>query len=193
DDLGVIVNLREHRILSPGLHFGLIAILGLAGAVVSWRAFPNSRWIAAAVALQFVAILPVFVTERYRLAVVPGLLVFAALGLHRLRTSFLTANYSNAAVLLGVTALSALVISIPRHDPSLWALDAYNAGRFALETDNLAVADGHLRRAHALVPNNAETNFALGNLRFAQGDSAAAQNFYEATLGIDAEHKSALN
>jgi len=193
DDLGVIVNLREHRILSPGLHFGLIAVLGLAGAVVSWRAFPNSRWIAAAVALQFVAILPVFVTERYRLAVVPGLLVFAALGLHRLRTAFLTANYGNGAVLLGGTALSALVIAIPRHDPSLWALEAYNAGRFALETNNLAAAEHYLQRAHDLVPDNAETNFAFGNLRFSQGNATAARDFYETTLRIDTTHKGALN
>ncbi|MFN2622825.1 MAG: tetratricopeptide repeat protein [Chthoniobacterales bacterium] len=193
DDLGVIVNLHEPRILFPGLHFGLIAVLGLAGAVVSWRAFPNSRWVAAAVALQFVAILPVFVTERYRLAVVPGLLVFAALGLYRLWTTFSTANWGNAALQLGLTALSALLVAIPRHDPSLWALDAYNAGRFALETNNLAAAEHYLQRAHDLVPNNAETNFALGNLRFSQGDAAAARDFYEMTLRIDGKHKGALN
>jgi len=193
DDLGVIVNLREHRILFPGLHFGLIAVLGLAGAVLSWRAFPNSRWVAAAVALQFVSILPVFVTERYRLAVVPGLLVFAAFGLQQLWNSLSTADYGNAALQLGVTALSALFVSIPRHDPSLWALDAYNAGRFALETNNLPVAEHYLRRAHDFVPDNAETNFALGNLRFSQGNAPAARDFYEMTLRIDAKHKGALN
>jgi tetratricopeptide (TPR) repeat protein len=193
DDLGVIVNLREHRILFPGLHFGLIAVLGLAGAVLSWRAFPSSRWVAAAVALQFVAILPVFVTERYRLAVVPGLLVFAALGLHRLWIWLSTANYGNAALQLGVTALSALFVTIPRHDPSLWALDAYNAGRFALEANNLPAAEHYLRRAHDFVPDNAETNFALGNLRFSQGKAPAARDFYEMTLRIDGKHKGALN
>jgi tetratricopeptide (TPR) repeat protein len=193
DDLGVIVNLREHRILWPGLHFGLIAALGLAGAVFSWRAFPASRWIAAAIGLQLVAILPVFVTERYRLPVVPGLLVLAALGLHRLWNLFLDANYAKAAFQLGVVALAALLAAIPRHDPSLWALEAYTAGRFALETNNLSAAEHHLQRAHALVPDNAETNFALGNLRLAQGDSAAARDFYEATLKIDAQHKGALN
>ena len=193
DDLGVIVNLREHGVLFPGLHFGLIAVLGLAGAVVTWRAFPQSRWVGAAVALQFLAILPVFVTERYRLAVIPGLLILGALGLHRLWASFSATNYRNAALQLGVTALSAFVVAIPRDDPSLWALDAYNAGRFALETNNLAAAEHHLQRAHDLVPDNAETNFALGNLRFAQGNSAAARSFYETTLRIDSKHKGALN
>jgi len=193
DDLGVIVNLREHRVLFPGLHFGLIAVLGLAGAVVTWRAFPQSRWVAAAVATQFLAILPVFVTERYRLATVPGLLVLGALGLHRLRASLSATNYGNAVLQLGVTAVSAFLVAIPRPDPSLWALDAYNAGRFALETNNLAAAEHHLDRAHDLVPDNAETNFALGNLHFAQGDSAAARRSYETTLRIDSKHKGALN
>ena len=193
DDLGVIVNLREHRVLFPGLHFGLIAALGLAGAIFSWRAFPASRWIAAAIALQLAAILPVFVTERYRLPVVPGLLVFAALGLQRLWSNCAAARYANAALQVGILALSALFVAIPRHDPSLWALEAYNAGRFALETDNLAAAENHLQRAHALVPDNAETNFALGNLRLAQDDSAAARAAYEAVLGMDGKHKGALN
>jgi hypothetical protein len=81
DDLGVIAILREQGVVFPGLRFALVAMLGLSGAVFSWRAFPASRWIAAAIALQLLAILPVFVTERYRLGVVPGLLVLAALGL----------------------------------------------------------------------------------------------------------------
>jgi tetratricopeptide (TPR) repeat protein len=193
DDVGAIVNLREHRVLFPGLHFGLIAALGLAGAILSWRAFPASRWLAAAIALQLAAILPVFVTERYRLPVVPGLLVFAALGLQRLWNYLAMANYGRAALQLAVVALSAVFVTAPRHDPSLWALEAYNAGRFALGTNNLAAAEDHLQRARSLVPDNAETNFALGNLRLAQNNSGAARDFYQAVLKIEPQHKGALN
>jgi tetratricopeptide (TPR) repeat protein len=193
DDLGVIAILREQGVVFPGLRFALVAMLGLSGAVFSWRAFPASRWIAAAIALQLLAILPVFVTERYRLAVVPGLLVLAALGLVRLWNRCACGNYGVAALQLGVVAVSAWFVTIPRHDPSLWALDAYNSGRFALETNNLPVAEEYLVRAHALVPDNAETNFALGNLRLAQGDSLAAKAHYEAALRIDSKHKGVLN
>ena len=193
DDLGVIVNLREDGVLFPGLHFGLVAALGLAGAVFSWRAFPASRWIAAAIALQLVAILPVFVTERYRLPVIPGLLVLSALGLQRLWAHFANSEYPQAARQLGVVGLTTWLVAVPRHDASLWALEAYNAGRFALEMNNFSSAENHLRRAHSLVPDNAETNFALGNLRFAQDNAAAAREFYEATLRIDGQHKGALN
>jgi Flp pilus assembly protein TadD len=193
DDLGVIANLREHRVLFPGIYFGLVAVLGISGAIFSWRAFPVSRWVAAAILLHLAAILPVFVTERYRLAVVPGLLVLAGLGLHRLWVHIASGNYRNAALQMGSVAVSAFIVMLPRHDPSLWALEAYNAGRLALETNNLPLAEYHLQRAYALVPGNAETNFALGNLRLAQGDAPAAKNFYEAALKIDGKHKSALN
>ena len=193
DDLGVVAILRENGVVLPGLRFALVAALGLSGAVFAWRAFPTSRWIAAAIVLHVGAILPVFVTERYRLAAVPGLLVLAALGLERLWRRCSSGNYGGAALQLAVVALSAWFVTLPRHDSSLWALDVYNSGRFALENNNLALAEDHLQRAHALVPENAETNFALGNLRLAQGDSPAAKNLYQTALKIDSRHKGALN
>jgi tetratricopeptide (TPR) repeat protein len=193
DDLGMIAALREHRVIFPGLHFALLAALGIPGAMFSWRAFPGSRWIVAAIALQMLAILPVFVTERYRLAIVPGLLVLAALGLEQLWRQSAAGKYREVALQLAVVAASAWVVSLPRHDPGLWALGAYNSGRLALETNDLRSAEPHLLRAYELVPGNAETNLALGNLRLAQGDSPAAKNFYEAALKIDPKHKGALN
>jgi Flp pilus assembly protein TadD len=88
---------------------------------------------------------------------------------------------------------SAILVTLPRKEASLWAMEAYNAGRQALESNNLPLAELHLQRAHAYVPDNAETNFALGNLRLAQGDSAGAKSFYRAALQVDDKHKGALN
>jgi tetratricopeptide (TPR) repeat protein len=193
DDVGVIGNLREHRILLPGLHFGLAAALGLAGLIFSWRRSPTVRWIAAVVALQMAALLPVFVTERYRLPVVPGLLILAALGLARLWENVARGLYRNVAVQVAVVGASTLFVSVPRNDPALWALDAYNTGRLALELNDLPRADRELQRAHDLAPGNAETNFALGNLRHAEGDPNAAKRCYEAALKADPKHKGALN
>jgi tetratricopeptide (TPR) repeat protein len=193
DDVGVITNLRAHGILFPGLHFGLVAVLGLAGAVVAWGPSPGSRWILAAVGLQLVAVIPVFVTERYRLPAVPGLLILAGLGLHRLWQSCADGNYRNAGFQLGIVAIGAFFVTLPRHEPALWALEAYNSGRFALETNDLATAERYLQQAQALVPKNPETNLALGNLRLAQGKRNEAIAFYESVLALDPKHKSALN
>jgi tetratricopeptide (TPR) repeat protein len=193
DDLGVITNLSEHGVLFPGPHFAIVAALGLAGFFFAWRAFPASRWVGGALLLEMSAVLPTFVTERYRLAAVPGLLIFAALGLHQLWTHWSLGRYRNAALYLGVLAAAAAFVSLPRHDPALWAMDAYNSGRLALENNNLPLAKQHLERAHAYVPDNAETNFALGNLRLAERDPAGAKVFYHAALKADAAHKGALN
>jgi tetratricopeptide (TPR) repeat protein len=193
DDLGVIRNLRKHGIVFPGLHFGFVAVLGLAGLLFAWRPFPSSRWIAAALVVQMLAILSIFVTERYRLVVVPGLLILAAPGLSRLWENFKCGAYGIVTIQLAVVAASAAFVTIPRHDPALWALDAYNEGRLALELNDLPRAEQELQRAHDLVPDNAETNFALGNLRLTQRDLTAAKKFYDAALKADPKHKGALN
>jgi hypothetical protein len=81
----------------------------------SWRTFPASR-IAAAIALQFLAILPVFVTGviGWRLF---GLLVSRAFGLVRLWNRC-AAGSMEAPPCFGVVA-SAWFVTLPRHDPSL--------------------------------------------------------------------------
>jgi tetratricopeptide (TPR) repeat protein len=193
DDLGVIRNLRDHRVLFPGLHFGTAAVFGLAGLLFAWRPFPNSRWIAAAVLLQMLAILPIFVTERYRLVVVPGLLILSVLSLAHLWKNVALGAYGSATVQVATLVASAFFVTMPRNDPSLWALNAYNAGRLALELNDLPRADRELQRARSLVPENNEISFALGNLRLAQGDRDAAKTLYEAALKADPKHKGALN
>src|SRR2546423_1621879 len=81
DDLGVIENLRAQNIVLPGLRFGVVAALAIPGIFLSAPHWRKSRWLLAAILLHLLAVIPIFVTERYRLAIVPGLLIFAAFGL----------------------------------------------------------------------------------------------------------------
>jgi len=90
-------------------------------------------------------------------------------------------------------AASVILVSWPQRDPALWALDAYNSGWQALESSDLPLAEKKLSLAYSYVPNNAETNFAVGNLRFAQDQRKAATAWYERALQIDLKHKGALN
>jgi tetratricopeptide (TPR) repeat protein len=193
DDLSVITNLREQRVLFPGPHFGIVAALAIPGFLFSLRASAASRWVAVAIFLHMAAVLPVFVTERYRLAAVPGLLLFAAFGLQAAWQSCSVGRYRSLAIYLSLLLAAAILITLPRKDPSLWAMEAYNSGRQALESNNLPLAELQLQRAHAYVPDHPETNLALGNLRLAQGDRAAAKFFYHAVLQAEAKHKGALN
>jgi tetratricopeptide (TPR) repeat protein len=193
DDLGVIANFREHRVVFPGPHFAIIAVLAIPGFFFSLRAFPSSRWIAAAILLHLAAVLPVFVTERYRLAVVPGLLVFAASGLRELWQSCSLGRYRRLGAYFAILSVAAILVTLPRNDPTLWAMQPYDLGRQALESGDYQRAEEQLRRARFYAPDNPETNLALGNLQLAQGNRAEAIAFYEATLRVDPTHKSALN
>jgi len=67
DDISAVTSMREAGFIAPGLHFGVVAALGLPGLLIGCGLSRRARWIAAAVVLQMVSLLPVFVTERYRL------------------------------------------------------------------------------------------------------------------------------
>lgn len=193
DDLSIITNLRAERVILPGLSFGLVAALALPGMILAGQTFRRSRWIIAAIFLHMASLLAVFITERYRLAAVPGLLLFAAFGLWYFWINLSLGKYFAAAVYFALLGLATLAVSQPQRDPSLWALDAYNAGWQALESHNLALAEAKLELARAYVPDNAEINLALGNLWLERQQTARAASFYRAALAIDPRHKAALS
>ena len=193
DDLSIITILREQRVTFPGIYFGLVAAFALPAMILGWKTAPAGRWVTLAIALQMLALLPVFTTERYRLPVVPGLLVFAAFGLVMFFSNLAAGKFRPALSYIVLLTVSTVFISWPQRDPSLWALDAYNSGWQALESNNLALAEKKLDVAYAYVPDNSETVFALGNLRLAQQKTDDALAFYWAVLSIDPKHKGALN
>lgn len=193
DDLSIISTLREEGVILPGLYFGIVAALALPGIVFAWSKVPMSRWVTAAVVVSMLALLPVFVTERYRLVAVPGLLIFAAFGLLIFWQALAANRFRTAVFYLFFLAGSTIAVAWPQRDPALWALDPYNSGWQALESNNLPIAEKKLAVAHAYVPDNTETLFALGNLRLAQDNHEAAKSFYSAVLSIDSRHKGALN
>jgi Flp pilus assembly protein TadD len=193
DDLSVITTLREERVTIPGIAYGLIAALAIPGMILAWRRFPLSHWIVAALFLHMVSLLSVFVTERYRLAAVPGLLLFAAFGVNELWKQCIAARIRRAIAYACLVALSTLFVSNPKRDPSLWALDNYNTGLQALDLNHLQDAEWKLGLAYSYVPDNAELNFALGNLRLAQGHRDVAKSFYFTTLQLDSKHEGSYN
>ena len=204
DDVGAMKRLGDDGILPPGLRFGFIAALGLAGLLPAITLFPRSRWVAAAVVLHMGALLPVFVTERYRLAAVPGLMILAALGLWQLWANLARGHWLGAGTYLALAFGAATFVSIPRTEPGLWSLDFYNAGIRSLASGDLDLAQRNFETAYAYVPDNSEINFALGNLwleksnraiapRTREDDRVRARDFYIRTLQFKPRHASALN
>jgi Tetratricopeptide repeat len=193
DDLSIITPLRAAHVLLPGISFGLIAALGIPGMILFWRRVPRSRLVIAAIFLQMAALIPVFVTERYRMPIVPGLLILGSLWVFAIWQSLVTGNMKVSAICVALLALSTIAVSWLQRDPSLWALDAYNSGWQALETGDLERAEKTLRLAYSYVPTNPETNFAFGNLRLEQHHPEAAAEMYRRTLTLDPRHEGALN
>ena len=193
DDISVITSLREQGVTFPGFRFGLVAAFAAAGIVLALVQFSASRWVFGAVLLHMLSLLSVFVTERYRMAAVPGLLLFAAFALQRLWESIVAARYQRATACAALAVLAAFVLSSRRTDAELWALDPYNSGLHALEAGKLDLAEQKFRVAYSYVPDNAELNFAVGNLDYARGDRERAKAFYGRTLQLNPRHEGSLN
>jgi len=204
DDVGAMKRLRDDGVLPPGLRFGLIAALGLAGMLPAIRLFPRSRWVAAAVLLHMAAVLSVFVTERYRLAAVPGLMVLAAFGLWQLWVNLVRGRWLGAGAYVALAAGTATLVSTPRTAPGLWSLDFYNAGIRSFNSGDLVLAERNFHTAYAYVPDNTEIRFALGNLWLEKSNRllapheravarARAKDFYKRTLELEPRHASTMS
>ena len=182
DDLTIIALLREDGVLLPGPGFGAVAALGLAGLCLAlWQGRP-ARWVAAAVLLHLAALLSVFITERYRLAAVPGLIVLGA-NLLVWTAEGLSRRWFAAATLL---ALSSAAVFLPAAGQELTSMQPYNLAISELDhPELLEQARAHLQTAERYAPNNPNLLFAFARYWSAKGDREQAKAFYRRTLEIE--------
>ena len=192
DDLGIISSFQEDGVLLPGPKFGLIAILALPGLVLAVIRRPASRWIVAAIGLHMASLLTVFVTERYRMAVVPGLLLLASFGLVEIWRDLSARQWRGAAV-YGLVLVGAWLFVERPVAAELQHLDEYNSSLTDMEQGRYERARQKLERSLAANPDSAETNFALGNVYLAEGKRDLAKKFYRRTLQLDPAHDRVLN
>ncbi len=194
DDISVVTALRAEGIILPGPRFGLIAALGLAGLVLACRAHRRARWVAAAVGLHFISLIPVFVTERYRIVAVPGLLIGMGVGLVECWRLLADGRWLTAlGWYFAPLAASVVLVTLPTRDSRLWSLDLANSAKTLLEHGRVDDAGALVQLAYAYNPNGAETNFLLANFWLAKGDQNQAKKFYWQTLNLDPNHARAWN
>jgi len=193
DDLSLITLFDNAGIMAPGPRFGWVAALALPGMLLALFRCRRAGWIIAAVLLHMAALLPVFVTERYRLAAVPGLLLLAAYGVWELWSFLARARWVPAISYACAGLIAAFWIATPPADASLWSLDYYNTGIKATEQGDYPTARRDLETAYRYVPDNSEVNFALGILWQQQDDTRRAETFYAKALEINPRHAGAWN
>lgn len=204
DDISSIKLLRDMGVTWPGLGFGVVAAFGLAG-MSGIFAHPRSRWIAAAVVLHMAALMPVFVTERYRLAAVPGLLIFGAWWLVAVARRIEQREWRGVFPLVALAFGAAWFVSIPRADATLWSLDHYKAGIRATQSAqqpgvdpaaraaDLDRAERNLLAAVSYSPRSPDVHFALGNLWLERGDRTRAKGSFRRALELNPKHEGVLN
>ncbi len=192
DDLGVISSFQEDGALLPGPGFGLVAILALPGLALAAARRPQARWIVAAIGLHLASLLTVFVTERYRMAVVPGLLLLASFGISEICRALASRRWRTVAEYAAVLAVAMVIVNRPVPN-ELQHLDEYNSALTDIEQGRLDRAQQKLARALAANPESAETNFALGNVFLERGDRNQAKRYYRRTLDLDPRHDRVLN
>lgn len=193
DDVTVLKLFANQGILTVGLSFGIVAALALPGMALALFRYREAKWIAAAVILHVVALMPVFITERYRLAAVPGLLILGTLGLGSLWEKLCRREWRNAGVYCLGIIFATLWVTHPPRDQSVWFNDYYKAGIVATEAGDLGTAKINLATAYAYLPDHPEINFAMGNYFSRGNDRARAKRFYHRTLQLNGRHVGAYN
>lgn len=167
--------------------FWLAGPLGLLGMALAWRRHPRSRWLALFVLLYTASYVLFFVADRYRLPVVPLLLLFGAhalvWGCERLRSG------ERARLAPAVAALAALALFVNLDwyrtvTPATWALDYWSAGNRYKELGRLPQAEAEYRRALALDPRNIDIWTNLGAVQYSSGRLVDAAKSFGHAVGL---------
>ncbi len=163
DDLSSMTAMRDAGIILPGIQFGLLAALGLPGAFFALRD-ARARWIVAVVGLQMIALLPVFVNERYRLPAAPGLLLLSAFFVTELWTRLHRRRWGPIATAGACLIISTVFVSMGPTDPALLSLDNYKTGQRQLIANDFGRAEKRLRLAAAAAVPPAEVAAMVARL-----------------------------
>lgn len=169
----------------PVMHFGLFAPLALLGVCVTWR--DRSRLLPLYfLFLSYGAGLLVFyVFARYRMPLVPFLVLFAAAGIAGLR-GFLRGRRAPGIVAVAVSVLAFAVFCNWEmiEEDRMRSVTHFNIGNELVARDRIEEGIHHYREATRLHAGNALANHNLGAVLASQGDLAQAQEHFERALEI---------
>jgi tetratricopeptide (TPR) repeat protein len=153
--------------------FGLVAplaILGIALALIRRR--PGSGLLVLFTASSFVSVVFFFVASRYRIPLIPVLLLFAVYGVTEFYRSIRSQRWLSAIPSFVVVVILAILVNeSPSETMQQSPADrAYWEGTLAYKRGDYEVADVYFRRAILEDPSNAQfriddamANIALGN------------------------------
>ena len=173
---------------------GLLVPLAVAG-VWSWRRRREALLLAASCLAFGLLVAVYFPTSRYRVPVLPALVLFACGGAHALWLAAAGRRRRPLAALAGLV----LAAGAAAHAPLRWPTDAvrYDAqranaiGAAADVRGDTALARRQYEEALRLDPAFADAAFNLGCLYGRRNDPARAQACYEAAIAARPDHDAA--
>jgi len=159
--------------------FGLVAPLALFGLLLSVRREGLTLPVIFVLAYGLGVVL-FFVTARYRIPVVPMLLLFAAYGLLDLIDQIRERGIKGAGLGIAVCLLFALLVNwrVGEMDMEGDAAIHYNLGNGFAEEKEAERAKEAFERAVALDPEYWQAWFNLGTMRAVTGDMAGAAEIF---------------
>ena len=153
-----------HRLQIPW--FGFVFPFGVIGLALGWRRSPFPRTLAAVfVGAYALSVLIFFISARYRLPMVPILIVFAAVGLVRVydlwRAWRWRAAAATTAVAMALGAFSMWPVSETGRD-SAFGQSYYRYGKFYFDEGEYEKAISYFRRSTAMTPEMYQGFLMLG-------------------------------
>jgi tetratricopeptide (TPR) repeat protein len=173
------------RLLGRVAHFGVLAPLACLGLWLTWDDRRRLWLLYALIGAYALSLLAFYVVARYRLPLVPFLIVFAAAALVRGRRLAMTRM--PAGVIPGVAGVAAVaaVCNLPIVSADAMRAATYqNLGTALQEAGRLDGAAAAFAHALALEPDYAPAHNGLGSVRRRQGQTDEAIAHLETALRL---------
>ena len=153
-------------------------------AIVADSALVASRVLAIFVVVYMLSILLFFVTSRYRLPVVPFLIVFAAVGIDHLLELARNRNVRELGIAALVLVPLYALIQLPLVEPQIARMHSF-LGYVHATHGEVERATAELQKAVELEPNHPVFRVQLAESLERRGDLAGAIREYTTALRLD--------
>ncbi len=163
------------RWLDTIFHFGVLAPLALAGVVLTWPDRRRLWFLSTWLALNTLAVAAFVVFARYRMPLVPVLMMLAAAGLLRGAESIRTHRWPHLSVAILVLAIAALAANLPTYQRRVPTTTSFVNHAVALaDQHQYDRALGELEQALKLSPDDVDAHFTRGTVLLDLGRPADA-------------------